>query len=289
MLGFFLAFLTAVLESLRAVLSKKQTQHLDAFTIAWAFRFFTFILLLPLLFLFPIPQTDGTFWLAFVGAVIVNAFASILYLQALKHSDLSKVGPLITFTPLFMLILSPLLVSEYPSFVGILGVLLIVIGAYITHTKGAQAGNHQNLLDPLLSIVREKGSRYMLIVAFLFSIGSNLDKIAITHSSVWFWAVVFNAGVTLVLLPVMFKPSARHAFTLNWKPLLLIGIVTAVGLLAQYTALTLMLVVYVIAIKRLAALFAVFWGLLIFREKFGVQRWIGALLMVGGVILITLA
>jgi len=54
-------------------------------------------------------------------------------------------------------------------------------------------------------------------------------------------------------------------------------------------AISLILVVYVISIKRASVIFGVLWGYLIFNEKRIKERFTGALVMVIGVALITMS
>ena len=72
-------------------------------------------------------------------------------------------------------------------------------------------------------------------------------------------------------------------------PLLLLGLIglfQALTFLAHNFALSLAPVPSVIAVKRMSALFSVFWGHLILREVNIRERLSGALLMIIGVVLI---
>ena len=53
----------------------------------------------------------------------------------------------------------------------------------------------------------------------------------------------------------------------NYKPFLLIGLLAAVALLCQMTALSMGLVPYIIALKRSSALFSVVLGVIAFKER----------------------
>ncbi len=64
-------------------------------------------------------------------AVSLHICSSTLELKALKTGNLSEVFPLISLSPLFMLITSPLIGGEFPRLITIPGILLIVVGAYL--------------------------------------------------------------------------------------------------------------------------------------------------------------
>ena len=74
-----------------------------------------------------------------------------------------------------------------------------------------------------------------------------------------------------------------------WKYLVLLGIANAFALIANMAAIQLTLVPYLIAIKRLSVFMTLFVGFVIFKEKGCRERSVGALLMVLGAVLISLA
>ena len=123
MLGYVFAFLTAIFESTKDVFSKKSLKDTDEYVAAWALPFFALPFILPVLFLIGIPQLGEQFWLALFTGGGMYAFTIILYMQALKSSDLSITVPMLAFTPMFMLITSPLIVGEFPGVFGIIVIL----------------------------------------------------------------------------------------------------------------------------------------------------------------------
>jgi uncharacterized membrane protein len=177
------------------------------------------------------------------------------------------------------------MLGEYPSRVGIFGVLLIVAGAYILNIKQYKVG----YLEPFKSIIREKGSRLMLIVAVIYSIGSNIDKIGITNSSPLFWIIATNFASAIVLLPFIFrkKSGQRLKNKKNILMLVLIGLASGISLIAQMYAINIANVAYVIAIKRTSAIMTVIFGFLLFKEKGIKERLFGVVIMVLGVMLIS--
>ena len=57
--------------------------------------------------------------------------ALLIFFKALKKLDLSLAIPLLSFTPIFMLLSSFILLGEFPSLLGILGMILVVSGIYV--------------------------------------------------------------------------------------------------------------------------------------------------------------
>lgn len=287
MLWIVFSFFTALFESLKDVFSKKGLKNIDEYIVSWSLGFFALPFLLPLLFFIEIPSLGNKFWLALLISGSFNVVATILYMKAIKHSDLSITVPMVTFTPLFLLLTSPLIVGEFPTFVGLIGVLLIVFGSYTLNIKE----RHEGFLAPFRALLKETGPKLMLLVAIIVSITSNFDKIGVQNSSPIFWAIAVNFIIILVMLPIMLYKSkgAIENIRTNYKVLLPVGLFSALTLIFQMTAISLTLVAYVISIKRTSAIMSVLFGHLIFKEKGIRERLAGAIIMVIGVLFITLS
>jgi uncharacterized membrane protein len=281
------AFLTAFFESLNDVFSKKNLKNIDEYTVAWSLRFFALPFLIPLLFFIEIPSLGNHFWRALVISGSLNIVTTILYMKAIKRSDLSITVPMITFTPLFLLLTSPLIVGEFPSFMGLIGVLLIVACSYTLNIRKWNEG----YLAPFKALLAETGPRLMLLVAFIWSITSNFDKIGVQNSSAIFWVIAMNIFLTLAILPIMLYKSKKSTYNIrtNYKALVPLGLFSALALIFQMTAISLTLVAYVISIKRTSAVMSVLFGHLIFKEKGLKERLSGAIIMVVGVLFIVLS
>lgn len=283
---FILSLFTAISEATKDMFSKKGLEKTDAYTVAWGLRVFALPFLLPLLFFIPIPRLDSQFWSALIINSALLTVTTILYMKAIKISPLSVSVPMLTFTPLFLLITSPFILGEFPSVYGLIGVILIVLGAYLLNAQEKGKG----LIEPLRALVKEKGAILMLIVAFIWSVTSNIDKVGVLHSSSVFWVISVNIFVGLVLsIMLLFM---RRNFKLEVLPkiknLLPVGFFSAIALLFQMTAIKMTLVAYVISIKRTSTIFSSLYGFFVFKEPFLKTRLAGILIMVLGVLFITL-
>ena len=129
-----------------------------------------------------------------------------------------------------------------------------------------------------------------MIVAFLWSITSNFDKIGVQNSSPIFWVLSINLFISLVLLPtILIQPRKNlKQITDSSKTLVPMALFSVLALIFQMIAIKLILVVYVISIKRLSILMNILWGYLVFREKGIKERLTGAVIMIVGIFLIAL-
>lgn len=292
--SYIYAILSALFESLRNVSGKLGLKDMDEYLVTWAFGFFALpFLVFPYIFM-SIPSLGNQYWIALLSDGTLNVLATILQLKAIKNSDLSLTIPLLSFTPLFLLIMSPLILGQYPTFLGIIGVILIVIGSYVLNIKRrilTTQMRNSDYLEPFKAMVEKKGPKLMLIAAFLLSITSTIDKIGVLNSSPLFWGVSVHAFTSVTLAPVLIREYKNHVkFTgSDVRLLFAVGFFSALAIVTQFIAITTLLVPYVIAIKRTSAVMSVLFGYLIFKEKGVKGRLAGSVIMVIGVVLITLS
>jgi uncharacterized membrane protein len=149
----------------------------------------------------------------------------------------------------------------------------------------------------------------MLIVALLFAVSINYDKIALLNSDPFLGMALTIAviGVSFILvsaysrISVPKKPVEKNAEGEDpdfgqglkessfWKYVvtsILIGICAATEAASVNLAYTMQIVPYVIAIKRLSIIFVVIYGTMVFFEHEITKRLAGALLMVSGAVII---
>lgn len=313
-----LSILMAVFIALQSVLQKRGMKNLSEYTMSFASSFFPAIILLIFLAIFyftgsafiekffgigianvfTVPHSfselRSDFWIALSIVGSLGTIATLLFLRALKNSDLSIALPLITFTPVFTLIISPLLLgkTEIPNIWGVVGILLIFIGSYVLNIKERRAG----FWAPFEIILKNKGAVSVLIVSFLYSITSVYDKVGSHATSALFWALITNIIATIVFFPMFInKASKQFKKDMNISKivkktlpiLLVIGLLNVLANICQLTAVQLGLVAYVIAIKRSGIVLALLLGFIFFKEKNIQERMAGVILMVAGVIFLT--
>lgn len=286
MLWLLYSFLSASFKAGTDALGKFGMKKVDEYVMAWSYRSFALLFLLPALFFINIPTLGKQFWIALLTSGIIVSFGTILYMRAIKVSDLSITIPMLSFTPLFLLVVSPIITGEFPNYIGLLGVLSVIVGSYVLNIKQKDKG----YLAPFKALLKEKGTRIMLFVAFLWSLGANLDKIGIQNSSPIFWTIAVSTIISLMLFVIMYLQSPtqpKRQISKSLKYLVLIGLFGALSLSFQMLAFKLNLIVYVISIKRISIIIGILFGYLFFKEKNIKERFAGALIMLIGILLIT--
>ncbi|MCU0544734.1 MAG: DMT family transporter [Oscillatoriaceae cyanobacterium Prado104] len=286
MIWLIFGILTAFFEAVKDVFGKQNLKKNDEYVVAWSLAFFSAVFLIPFVLYAGIPSLNLQFWIALLIGGSLNAVTAVLYIKAIKISDLSLTVPLVALTPLFLLLTSPLIVGEYPNLFDCIGIFLIVTGSYLLNIKEKSQG----YLAPFKALLYQPGPKMMLIVAFLWSITSNFDKIGVQNSSPIFWVFALFASMSVLLLPILLHktPNPSRKIARDLPMLATMGFFNATGVIFQMQALTMTLVVQVIAVKRTSVLMGVLFGHFIFKEKDIQERLLGAAIMIGGVFLITL-
>ena len=234
------------------------------------------------LHLAPVP----TFFIYLMLDVALITCVMWLYFRALQISPLSLSVPFLAFTPVFLIPSGFVMLGELPPPLKLLGVVLIVAGSLAMHRRLFAVG----WLAPVKAVLQEKGSRYMLMVSFIFSITNPLDKKLVVMSDVFTEAFSYGLGLCLAffvwgeLQGADFREAARG----NVKWISLAGLLDAVSLLFQLGSYAYIAVVITVSIKRAGIILSVLAGWLFFREREITDKVIAASVMFCGVLILYL-
>ncbi len=284
MAWFILSLLGAFLDATYYMFLKKYLKNIDQHVLASGIYLFSFVVLITISFIKGLPAVQEGFFLTLSITVGINLIAIILLLKAFITTDLSLTVPMMSFTPAFLILTSFLILGEFPTLIGIAGIALIVIGSYVLNLNVKKKG----LLYPFKELFRNKGTLFMLIVAFLFSISSNYDKLTVLKSDPVFSTAMFclSLGLLFFIISLAKKKQVLSIYQDNFYRFLLIAAILSVGGIAVNSALTMQIVPYVLSIKRISIIFGVIYGFWIFKEKHMLNRAVGAVIMLLGAVMI---
>ena len=287
---FVLSLAAAYFFSTGDVLSKLLLRDNDEWTSGCA------ISLASLPFLIPLLIVRGTFLpsreLILLVCILIpfEVFAYYLYLKAIRISPLSLSIPYLSFTPVFTILTAGILLGETIAFQGIVGILMVTVGAYVLNIELYV----QHPLAPLKAAFQSRGARYMLSVSLIWSLTSTLGKKGVQLSDPVFCGVFYMTCVSSAMLAIESWRLSRNAATVDLRGrntiwLLLGGLATALATMAHYHAIKLAPVSYMMAVKRTSLIFSVLYGGLIFKEPHIRLRLLGASIMLSGVVVLYLA
>ena len=141
-------------------------------------------------FLIGVSQLSDSLVLVSFLAGLFFILSSFFYLQSLKREEVSRVIPLISLNPLFVLILASFLLGEFFDPAKYLGVFLLVSGALMISAKGLKLG-------------LSKGAILMILSALAFGAGNTLTKYLLNFADYWTVFSYIRIGSFIAIIPVL--------------------------------------------------------------------------------------
>ncbi len=282
------ALCAALLTSFNPIINKRLLTDTDIWVVAWAGQAFGLPLLALNLILFfgPLPRVDGWFFIGVLGSAVLNTLAHLTATQALKEGDASLVAPLFVFSPAVTLLVSSVTLRERPSPVPLIGVGLVIIGAYLLALS-----SWREAFAPLQVLAHQRALWLAIAASALWGITPVFEKTAIQHTFPQNpTAAAFGAllALTLILFLLMLS-HVRNPFKqvrARLRGFVALGAIGGIAPLFGYAAFSLGLVGYVATLFKMSSVFALLWAFIFLREKDVPRRLPGALIMVVGAILI---
>jgi drug/metabolite transporter (DMT)-like permease len=232
----------------------------------------------------------AAFWVWIAGLIPLEILAMLLYMKAIRDHPLSLTLPYLAFTPVLVILSGYLLLGERVSAGGVLGILLVVAGAWLLNLERASRRDWRSWGAPLAAILREPGSRLMLAVAFLYSLTSVMGKGAMRHLEPSHFGAFYFLLLGLAALALFALPRPRILVTVWRRPwaALAVALLNAVMIYTHFLALQRVEVAYMISVKRTSLLFGILYGALVFGERRLGTHLLSGGIMVAGVFLIAL-
>jgi drug/metabolite transporter (DMT)-like permease len=274
---------SALLHALRDFLIKGSS---DKLVFSWLFRLVGLVLLLPAVLARGVLTVSPIGWILILATSFVHVLYTISLAHAYETGDLSLVYPIARSAPLFVLLWSTLVWREPMSGLGITGVLLIVIGAYVVQTRGL---SWKKLAAPIRLALHDRSIRLAWLTALLVAAYSLIDDrgVAIVDPLLFLFSYAFLS--CLLLTPIVVA-TRRGGILRELRSgvglVLLAAAMSTVGYLLALYALRMEHVGYVAGVRQVSILFGVLLGWRVFREPYGPSRLAGAGLIVAGMVTI---
>ncbi len=222
------------------------------------------------------------------GAALSAMIATQLNLEALKREDLSYTAPLNAFVPVFTLGIAMLFLDESPPRLGMLGIAVVMIGAYIVSIKPERIHWH----DPLRRLFTSVGAQLSLAVALCYAINTVLMKV-ISNNGYSAFVILYVTTLVgwLLLLNVPISRKAELKAVGKSDKLAVLG-----GSLAQFAgsffhilALANTFTSYATSVRRLDSVISVLLGWRYLKEKDIRNKLIGSIVMTIGAVVMVLS
>ena len=282
-LGIVLATVSALCWGGLDALRKKLALHLDALPLTW----WLIVGQWPLFLAWVVWSGQSDFTSAwFLPGFIVSTLAilgAMLFIKAVQLSPLSLVIPMLSFTPVFAVLTSAVILEEYPSERQLLGIGIIVSGAFSLGWTGNRAG-HRGWYEP--------GVWMMVAVSLCWAATLTFDKLALNYAAVPMHALMQSMlmGISLWIILAIRGSLSELKKISQYKKLYIWAVITsclATG--TQLMAITVVQVGVVEAIKRsLGLALSVLSGWIFFKEPPTLMKQLSVLWMGVGVLIVVL-
>jgi drug/metabolite transporter (DMT)-like permease len=282
-----LVLCASALHALWNVLAKR---GIDALVFLWAASVAGSVLLLaPIAVLgTPVNWTPEIALRVTVAAVLRASYFMILA-AAYARGDLSLVYPLARgIAPVLTVMFAVALLRETPSPQAIIGVTVIVLGVYATHLE---RWSLRQMLAPFHAL-RTPYARFALLTGLITATYSIIDKsnLATGIDPIWYaYLTIPIAGLLLTPLTVRLRPRIVRELRANGASIVAVAVMMPLTYLLVLYALTIAPVSYVVPARELSIVFTTTLGVLWLGERGAARRLGGALLVLVGVVVLSLA
>jgi len=225
----------------------------------------------------------------YVAVVLIGALISGLggwsLNYAIKKGEISLVGPVITLSPGFVVLIEWMTTGDLPGSMGVAGVALLIAGSYVLSIDRSMA----HWYTPLAGLFNASGSLFALLAAVCFAVATTFGRVAIGLSDPLSFAVMValvNPVVLFVLFSLQDRRFYREVFNRHLRrearPLLALGLLFALMRIADQIALSLTLASYAMSVKRTAGMFSVLLGKFLYHEHHIPERLLASAVMLVG-------
>jgi drug/metabolite transporter (DMT)-like permease len=226
------------------------------------------------------------YWIFSILGGIAGALGNGFIIRALETGDLSVLGPINAWKSIVGIVIAFLLIGELPNAWGFAGVALIIVGSYFVLDTGPERFHWGVLKQPAI--------RYRLLALVLTGTQAVFDKRIIQASDQRMafvsWCVFGFLFSALFMAFRKVKVTAELSKINTSTSLKYLALAFCVGIMTLSTnyCFAHMPVGEALALFQLSILVSVFFGWHFFQERDLWKKLIGALIMIGGSLLIIL-
>lgn len=249
-----------------------------------------------------VPELKANFWIPFLITATLNMGIQFWNVKAMSLEDASIVNPLLTAQPVIAIFASWIILQQWPTFWGKIGISIIAFGAYVLYLKGKPVelplkianfvpqSFHKPLAiytAPWIRLWSSKGARLALLCAWIGAISINFDQMATLASNPFFLSGGAFAVVALAVLSISYASGQwQNQPKKHFGKVFLIGILMGIGVVVQNSVFYFAIAPYVGALRRTQVLWVVIFAGMFLGEKHTFTRLIGSLILIVGTILI---
>ena len=273
-MSLLILFLSGLFWAIFDLVRKMALQSQSLLTVIYVTIFSQLIIFMMSLFLSKLLISSKDYYPLLIIISILNLISLYCFLKALKIQEISMCIPLLSYSPLFSLIFSKILLDESLSIAQHIGIIIIFIGSFILYSKSL---HFKDLLYSPFSLIKNKSAQLMIIVTIIWSAIPVLDKKSLNYTDIYMHGFLQSLlGFLFLFFFIRHRGDQRITITKNKKSYITLILLIIVGFLASITqlfALTINLVPILEVVKRATGiLLALFFGYFIFKEDINKKK-----------------
>jgi uncharacterized membrane protein len=218
-----------------------------------------------------------TGWLLILASMILHGLYVLLLAYTYTVSDLSQAYPIMRgISPLLVPIIGVFLLKEHLPWIGWLGITLIVSGIFLVNGFKARK-----------LVALNKATLAAISVGIMIASYTIIDKLTLKYLPPITLNEATNIGNLLALSWIAFRSGGLQAeWKMNWKTIMLGGILAPGGYILFLMALAIMPVSQLAPMREIGTVFGTIFGVFLLKEKKGKSRIFASILITLGIIIL---
>ena len=287
-MSLLILFFSGLLWGIFDLLRKLALEFLSLTYVIYIIFFSQLIIFLFSLFLSELIITSFYYFPLIIIISLLNLISLYFFLKAIKIQEISMCIPLLSYSPLFSLLFSRILLDESLSIYHNVGIIIIFFGSFVLYSKSLKL---KDLISSPFSLVKNKGAQLIILVTLIWSVLPVLDKKSLYYTDIYLHGFLQSLLGTLFLLFIIKLPNKiKLSYFKNRKEifvLLLLIVISFLATIIQFIALKINFVPILEVFKRaIGILLSLFFGHLFFKEKINTQKVCSIFIIIAGLSLI---
>ena len=215
--------------------------------------------------------------------ILIGLLSALLFLKAIKQSDLSLTIPLLSLSPMFSSLFSFFFLHEKLSNIQYIGIFSIILGTLTLYSKKLTI---TEILKSFKIISTNDSARMMILVSIIWSLTPVLDKLCLANSSINIHGFIQSLGMIILLIFLLKKNSNEEISKIKryWKLIFLTVLIGTLATVLQFYAILSNYVPIMESIKRsVGQISSVFLGRFFFNEDITKSKISGVIILSMGV------
>jgi len=204
-----------------------------------------------------------------------------------ETADMSLTYPIARSSPVFVLIMGSIFLKEMPSLAAILGIILIIYGAYVINQ---QTISIRDLVKPF-KMTNKRAMVFAGATALCSAAYSVVDKKGVLNMPpILFFYMFFAISGFLFAIYLLFLKERRKNY---WRILKKDKYKITLAAILEFSSYILILyafrmskVAYIVALRQISVIFGVIFGIIFLKERFGKIRLLASCIIFTGAFLI---